>query len=190
MDELEKSEAENANAEQGGAQGQTDTAAEPVGGQPGSQPDSENPSQGPVAAKAEIIEQPVYYQGQGGLVASGSGPQTPAWYPDPQGVPGRMRYWDGTRWTEHFQDAPVQANPYYQQQAANQQMATQAVTAGSSAVTATSMVVIIVCIVVLVVILLPACLFLGTCASCTQAWNSAMSGSGMSAAALVSSVLL
>lgn len=27
---------------------------------------------------------------------------TPAdWYQDPEGVPGDLRYWDGTQWTEH-----------------------------------------------------------------------------------------
>lgn len=32
----------------------------------------------------------------------------PAWHPDPNGAPG-LRWWDGTRWTEHFQ--PHQASP-------------------------------------------------------------------------------
>ncbi len=25
----------------------------------------------------------------------------PGWYPDPQGPPARLRYWDGVRWTDH-----------------------------------------------------------------------------------------
>ncbi len=35
-----------------------------------------------------------------------------AWYPDPQS-PGRVRWWDGTRWTEHVSvpATPVQLQP-------------------------------------------------------------------------------
>lgn len=37
----------------------------------------------------------------------------PGWYPEPDpgyaGPPGRVRYWDGTRWTEHVQDAAAPA---------------------------------------------------------------------------------
>ena len=35
----------------------------------------------------------------------------PAWYPDPQ-QPGRLRYWDGTTWTEHVHShTPSAADP-------------------------------------------------------------------------------
>jgi uncharacterized RDD family membrane protein YckC len=27
----------------------------------------------------------------------------PGWYPDPQGIPGSQRYWNGSTWTEHVQ---------------------------------------------------------------------------------------
>ena len=36
----------------------------------------------------------------------------PGWYPDPQGPPGQIRYWDGVRWTEHrhaYAPAPASA---------------------------------------------------------------------------------
>jgi uncharacterized RDD family membrane protein YckC len=42
--------------------------------------------------------------------------QIPAgWYPDPapQTYPGRQRYWDGTRWTEHLPDPQPPAPPVY-----------------------------------------------------------------------------
>ena len=46
----------------------------------------------------------------------------PGWYPDPDpssaGAPGRLRYWDGTRWTEHLSGPPVPepaASPGYPQ---------------------------------------------------------------------------
>ena len=29
----------------------------------------------------------------------------PGWYPDPNGPAGQQRWWDGTRWTEHIQQA-------------------------------------------------------------------------------------
>ncbi|MET8402978.1 phospholipid scramblase-related protein [Streptomyces sp900116325] len=62
------------------------------------------------------------------------------WYPDPHGAPQLLRYWDGTRWTEHTNpaggqqpQAPAQAQvpqqqaaPQYQQAAAQpQQFAAQ-----------------------------------------------------------------
>lgn len=61
------------------------------------------------------------------------------WYPDPHGAPQLLRYWDGTRWTEHTNpadgqqpqapgQAPVpqqQAAPQYQQAAAQPQAAPQ-----------------------------------------------------------------
>lgn len=37
-----------------------------------------------------------------------------AWYPDPQ-TPGRVRWWDGTNWTEHVS---VPANPMQSEQVA------------------------------------------------------------------------
>lgn len=42
--------------------------------------------------------------------------QSPAgWYPEPDpnhvGPPGRLRYWDGTRWTEHVHDPEAQPPP-------------------------------------------------------------------------------
>ncbi|MFP5416327.1 MAG: DUF2510 domain-containing protein [Actinomycetes bacterium] len=35
----------------------------------------------------------------------------PGWYPDPDGTPQRLRYWDGQRWTEHVQGTPPPAPP-------------------------------------------------------------------------------
>ena len=36
-------------------------------------------------------------------------PPPPAgWYPDPSGVPGRQRYFDGKQWTEHHDYPPPQ----------------------------------------------------------------------------------
>ncbi|MFD5900713.1 phospholipid scramblase-related protein [Streptomyces microflavus] len=68
------------------------------------------------------------------------------WFPDPQGAPQLLRYWDGARWTEHThpadgqqapaaagipaqQAAPQQAAPH--QQAAQQPAGQQAVSGGS-----------------------------------------------------------
>ncbi len=30
------------------------------------------------------------------------------WHPDPTNAPGTLRWWDGTRWTEHTRPMPVQ----------------------------------------------------------------------------------
>jgi Protein of unknown function (DUF2510) len=35
----------------------------------------------------------------------------PGWYPDPAGVPGRYRYWDGSRWSTITTDEPHQPLP-------------------------------------------------------------------------------
>ena len=35
----------------------------------------------------------------------------PGWYPDPAGVPGRYRYWDGSRWSAGTSDDPRQPAP-------------------------------------------------------------------------------
>ena len=35
----------------------------------------------------------------------------PGWYPDPAGVPGRFRYWDGSRWTTAITSDPRQPTP-------------------------------------------------------------------------------
>ncbi|BCL26355.1 phospholipid scramblase-related protein [Streptomyces aurantiacus] len=41
---------------------------------------------------------------------------TPAgWYPDPQGAPQTLRYWDGAQWTEHTNQDQQQAQPVQQQ---------------------------------------------------------------------------
>ncbi|NEB81499.1 DUF2510 domain-containing protein [Streptomyces sp. SID14478] len=47
---------------------------------------------------------------------------TPAgWYPDPQGAPQTLRWWDGSQWTEHTHDqGPQQAQPQAQAPAAGQ----------------------------------------------------------------------
>lgn len=38
--------------------------------------------------------------------------QVPAgWYPDPAGVPGKLRYWDGSMWTEYYQQTGI--SPYH-----------------------------------------------------------------------------
>ncbi|MEU0126895.1 MULTISPECIES: phospholipid scramblase-related protein [unclassified Streptomyces] len=59
------------------------------------------------------------------------------WHPDPHGAPKLLRYWDGSRWTEHTHPAEGQAAPAQapvaggpqaavpQQQAAHQQFAPQ-----------------------------------------------------------------
>src|SRR4029450_2581936 len=36
----------------------------------------------------------------------------PGWYHDPAGVPGRYRYWDGTRWSAVTTDDPQQPAPF------------------------------------------------------------------------------
>jgi uncharacterized protein YxjI len=36
------------------------------------------------------------------------------WYPDPQGTPNLLRWWDGARWTENTQAAPQQAQQQVQ----------------------------------------------------------------------------
>lgn len=38
-------------------------------------------------------------------VTSSSAP--PGWYPDPQGLPGVQRYWDGAAWTQHTHTGPI-----------------------------------------------------------------------------------
>jgi len=35
----------------------------------------------------------------------------PGWHPDPAGVPGRFRYWDGSRWTTAITSDPRQPTP-------------------------------------------------------------------------------
>ncbi|KAB8289468.1 hypothetical protein DSM100688_0548 [Bifidobacterium ramosum] len=45
----------------------------------------------------------------------------PGWYPDPSGDPTRLRWWDGTQWTESVmptsqQDPNANPNPYASQQ--------------------------------------------------------------------------
>ncbi|GCD41099.1 phospholipid scramblase-related protein [Streptomyces paromomycinus] len=48
------------------------------------------------------------------------------WYADPQGTPDRLRWWDGSRWTEHTHEGrPAQAQTSAPQQAAQQQQAQQ-----------------------------------------------------------------
>ncbi|WP_425827309.1 phospholipid scramblase-related protein [Streptomyces fractus] len=42
------------------------------------------------------------------------------WYPDPQGTPQSLRWWDGAQWTEHTHAAPAQAQPQAPAQAAGQ----------------------------------------------------------------------
>ena len=40
----------------------------------------------------------------------------PGWYPDPAGDTGKLRYWDGTQWTDHLAepyDAPASSGPAY-----------------------------------------------------------------------------
>jgi hypothetical protein len=33
------------------------------------------------------------------------------WHPDPSNLPGTLRWWDGSRWTEHTHPAPVVQQP-------------------------------------------------------------------------------
>lgn len=40
---------------------------------------------------------------------------TPGWYPDNVSGSNKLRYWDGTAWTENVMDAPAQAQPQYAQ---------------------------------------------------------------------------
>jgi hypothetical protein len=53
------------------------------------------------------------------------------WYPDPAGEPDRLRYWNGTVWTEYYQRASTfvnqssQTSPYGSQPYANQPYANQ-----------------------------------------------------------------
>lgn len=36
----------------------------------------------------------------------------PGWYPDPAGNTGKLRYWDGTQWTEHYAEPqPAASTP-------------------------------------------------------------------------------
>jgi hypothetical protein len=36
---------------------------------------------------------------------------TAGWYADPSGTPGQLRWWDGTRWTDHVTPDPALAQP-------------------------------------------------------------------------------
>lgn len=31
------------------------------------------------------------------------------WYPDPSGDPSKLRYWDGSQWTDDYADSPSSA---------------------------------------------------------------------------------
>lgn len=49
--------------------------------------------------------------------------QQPGWYPDPDGTPQRLRWWDGQHWTQHVQQhaghpAPMASDPRRKQSAA------------------------------------------------------------------------
>lgn len=39
------------------------------------------------------------------------GSPPPGWYADPAGAPGRVRFWDGTRWTDRTRSSSTSTNP-------------------------------------------------------------------------------
>ncbi|MEA2480164.1 MAG: hypothetical protein QOJ07_2086 [Thermoleophilaceae bacterium] len=90
----------------GGGQPAGGYAQQPVGGQPfGGQPAGGQPLGGPPAADpGATTAQPI-----GGAAAGAEQPTTAAagpkadWDPDPQGQ-ARLRYWDGTQWTDQPAD--------------------------------------------------------------------------------------
>ena len=80
-----------------------------VAASPGPSPSAEpqqpaSPPQEPAAAQPQTAPQPVESPSPAAqpAQAESSGP-APGWYPDPQGQK-RLRYWDGSRWTEQTAD--------------------------------------------------------------------------------------
>jgi hypothetical protein len=72
--------------------------------QPGYQQQQQQQPVGAAAGTPATQQQPAAAPQAGGAMAPPDRPGQPAdWYPDPQGLK-RLRYWDGSQWTEHVAD--------------------------------------------------------------------------------------
>lgn len=74
--------------------GQQPTGGQPVGQPVGGQPTSQQPGDGGAGAASAGVADPG---------AQAGGQPKADWYPDPQGQ-ARLRYWDGTQWTDQTAD--------------------------------------------------------------------------------------
>lgn len=93
----------------GGGQQQPYGGGQPVGGQPvGGQPVGGQPGGGATAVGTPGVGDPGGTQVGGQAAGTGAGAQAGGspkadWYPDPEGK-ARLRYWDGTQWTDQTAD--------------------------------------------------------------------------------------